>query len=54
MLAIAETFKREANLIGSDWVGADNGKTFDVFNPATGALIGTAPDCGQEIGRAHV
>ncbi len=36
----------EANLIGGDWVGADSGKTLTVTNPATGAVIGTAPDAG--------
>ena len=54
MLAIAETFKREANLIGPDWVSADSGETFDVFNPATGALIGTAPNCGRDEARRAI
>ncbi len=39
-------FKREANLIGGRWVGADSGKTFAVTDPATGENIGTVPDCG--------
>ncbi|MFW2543674.1 NAD-dependent succinate-semialdehyde dehydrogenase [Primorskyibacter sp. 2E107] len=37
---------REANLIGGDWVGADDGGTIDVTNPADGALIGTIPKSG--------
>jgi succinate-semialdehyde dehydrogenase/glutarate-semialdehyde dehydrogenase len=40
------TFTMQANLIGGDWVGADSGKTIDVTNPATGAVIGTVPNCG--------
>ncbi|MEM7289928.1 MAG: NAD-dependent succinate-semialdehyde dehydrogenase, partial [Pseudomonadota bacterium] len=47
MLTISEEFKIEANLIDGKWVGADSGNTFEVTNPATGELIGTAPDCGK-------
>lgn len=36
-------FLMQANLIGGDWTGADSGKTIDVTNPATGAVIGTVP-----------
>ncbi len=39
-------FQREANFIGGEWVGADDGKTFDVTNPATGDVIGTVPGVG--------
>lgn len=39
-------FQREANLIGGEWVGADDGSTIPVDNPATGAVIGTVPRCG--------
>ncbi len=39
-------FQREANLIGGAWVGADDGGTIDVNNPATGEIIGTVPKCG--------
>ena len=39
-------FQRDSNLIGGDWVGADSGKTIEVTNPATGAVIGTVPNCG--------
>jgi succinate-semialdehyde dehydrogenase/glutarate-semialdehyde dehydrogenase len=41
-------FQREANFIGGAWVGADSGKTITVTNPATGAVIGTVPDCGRD------
>jgi succinate-semialdehyde dehydrogenase/glutarate-semialdehyde dehydrogenase len=34
---------REANYIGGQWVQADSGRTYDVTNPATGEVIGTAP-----------
>ncbi len=39
-------YKREANLIGGEWVGADNGATIDVNDPATGETIGSVPNCG--------
>ncbi len=46
-------FKREANLIGGEWVGADSGKTIEVRDPATGEAIGTVPNCGRaETARA--
>lgn len=48
MLAISEQLKKELNLIGGEWVGADSGKSFEVTNPATGAVIGTVPDCGAD------
>ena len=38
----------EANLIDGQWVGADNGGTIDVSNPATGAVIGTVPNSGTD------
>ena len=51
--------------IGGEWCGARSGATMVVDNPATGAAIGTIPDCAEadtqaaidaaeEIGRAHV
>ncbi len=46
-------FKRETNLIGGEWVGADSRKTIAVKDPATGEVIGTVPDCGRaETARA--
>ena len=41
------TYRREANLIGGAWVGADDGATIDVTNPADGAVIGTVPKAGR-------
>jgi succinate-semialdehyde dehydrogenase / glutarate-semialdehyde dehydrogenase len=46
MLKKYEHMMREANLIGGQWVQADSGATFDVTNPATGAVIGTVPRSG--------
>ena len=51
-------FKREANFIAGQWVGADSGKTVDVTDPATGEVIGTMPNCGaaetrRAIAAAH-
>ncbi|MCJ8143969.1 NAD-dependent succinate-semialdehyde dehydrogenase [Ancylobacter sp. A5.8] len=40
-------FKRDANLIGGEWIGADGGGTIEVTNPASGEVIGTVPDCGE-------
>lgn len=36
----------ETNLIGGQWVGADNGATTEITNPATGAVLGTVPEAG--------
>ena len=42
-----ERWMKEANLIAGDWVGADDGATVDVTNPADGAVIGTVPKAGR-------
>jgi len=34
--------------IDGEWVAAQSGKMFDVFNPANGEVIGQAPDGGRE------
>jgi succinate-semialdehyde dehydrogenase / glutarate-semialdehyde dehydrogenase len=39
-------FKKEQNLIGGAWVGADKGGTITVTDPATGAVYGHVPSCG--------
>ncbi|WP_334174037.1 NAD-dependent succinate-semialdehyde dehydrogenase [Pseudoxanthobacter sp.] len=36
----------ERAFIGGAWVGAENGATLSVDDPATGAAIGTVPACG--------
>ncbi|KAG1694883.1 Glutarate-semialdehyde dehydrogenase DavD [Nymphon striatum] len=38
-------FRQQAYIDGN-WIDADNGKTFEVTNPATNELIGTVPDLG--------
>ncbi len=45
-LSRALAFRREANLIGGQWVGADSGATMNVTNPAAGEVIGAIPLCG--------
>ena len=41
----ATLFKQQAWIAG-EWAAADSGKTVDVSNPATGAVIGSVPVCG--------
>jgi len=38
---------RQQGLIDGNWCDADNGKTIDVTNPATGEVIGTIPEMGE-------
>jgi len=42
------------NLIAGEWVGAANGKEFEVRDPATDAVIAKVPDCGKEEARAAI
>ncbi|MCL2524857.1 MAG: NAD-dependent succinate-semialdehyde dehydrogenase [Betaproteobacteria bacterium] len=37
---------RTANLIGGQWVGADDGATLTVVDPASGESLATVPRCG--------
>ncbi|PIE46104.1 MAG: succinate-semialdehyde dehydrogenase (NADP(+)) [Gammaproteobacteria bacterium] len=47
-----ELFRQQA-FVGGVWCDADNGEMRDVFNPATGELLGAVPDMGaQETRRA--
>jgi len=39
---------KDKNYIDGQWVGADNGTTIDVDNPADGSVVGTVPNCGAE------
>lgn len=41
------TWLREKNFISGQWVGADDGATIDVTNPASGEVIGTVPKVGE-------
>ena len=36
MLVKSNRYMREANLIGGEWIAADNGATIEVNNPANG------------------
>jgi succinate-semialdehyde dehydrogenase/glutarate-semialdehyde dehydrogenase len=36
---------RQAAFIGGEWVNAESGAVIEVDDPATGAVIGTVPDC---------
>jgi succinate-semialdehyde dehydrogenase/glutarate-semialdehyde dehydrogenase len=45
---------RTLNYIGGQWCAQKDGKTFPVFNPATGEQIGEVPDCGAEETRAAI
>jgi succinate-semialdehyde dehydrogenase/glutarate-semialdehyde dehydrogenase len=47
MLNRARNLKRQANLIGGSWIGADSGRTIDVVDPASGEVIGTVPRAGR-------
>ena len=47
MLSKTNRYMKEANLIGGDWVGADDGATLEVNNPANGQIIGTTPVSGK-------
>ncbi|MDQ0313862.1 NAD-dependent succinate-semialdehyde dehydrogenase [Amorphus orientalis] len=38
-------FRTQAFVAGQ-WIDADSGATIDVTDPATGAVLGTVPDCG--------
>lgn len=49
-----DLFRQQAFIDGA-WCDADDGETQDVFNPATGAIIGTVPNMGaNETRRAIV
>lgn len=44
----------ERAYIGGAWVGAASGASVSVDNPATGAIIGTVPDCGEADTQAAI
>lgn len=48
MPANIESFIKQANYIGGEWVDANSGETIDVTNPATGDIIGTVPNSGRD------
>jgi succinate-semialdehyde dehydrogenase/glutarate-semialdehyde dehydrogenase len=44
----------ERAFIGGQWISAASGATLPVDNPATGAIIGTVPDCGEADTQAAI
>ncbi|WP_442576408.1 NAD-dependent succinate-semialdehyde dehydrogenase [Microbacterium sp. F51-2R] len=48
------SLRREACLVGGEWIGADSGETVAVLNPATGQAVGTVPFFGQTETRRAV
>lgn len=44
----------EKAFVGGEWITASNNAIIDVVNPATGAVIGTVPDCGTENTRQAI
>ena len=54
MLAKSNRFMKEANLIGGEWIAADDGSTMNVTNPANGQVIGTIPTCGRDETRRAI
>lgn len=45
---------REKLLIDGQWLDADNGRTIDVTDPATGQVIATVPDAGADETRRAI
>ncbi len=43
-----ETWKRDANYVAGEWIGADSGRVIAVSNPATGEVIGSVPNSGVD------
>ncbi len=48
------SLRREACLVGGEWIGADSGQSVPVLNPATGEQVGTVPFFGQAETRRAV
>lgn len=47
MSSYSNPFKKEANLVGGEWIAADNGEMREIFNPATDEVIGAVPKSGK-------
>jgi succinate-semialdehyde dehydrogenase/glutarate-semialdehyde dehydrogenase len=47
-MAVAATGVNEQLLIGGEWVDASSGARFDIGDPATGEIVGSMPDAGEE------
>ena len=53
-MAVAATGIEERLLIGGEWVEAAEGGRFDVTDPATGDLVGSMPNAGEEDVQAAI
>ncbi|MGL6278894.1 MAG: NAD-dependent succinate-semialdehyde dehydrogenase, partial [Gaiella sp.] len=53
-MAVAATGVDELLLIGGEWVEATDGERFDVTDPATGDVVGSVPNAGEEDVRAAI
>jgi succinate-semialdehyde dehydrogenase / glutarate-semialdehyde dehydrogenase len=53
-MAVAATGIDERLLIGGEWVEASTGSRFDVTDPATGEVVGSVPDAGEDDVRAAI
>lgn len=53
-MAVAATGIDERLLIGGEWVEAADGGRFDVTDPATGEIVGSVPNAGEEDVRAAI
>ena len=47
-------FLKQSCYVGGQWIASRSGATFAVTDPASGALIGTVPDCGAEETQAAI
>jgi succinate-semialdehyde dehydrogenase/glutarate-semialdehyde dehydrogenase len=45
---------REQNYLAGEWIDGDGGRTVEVTNPATGAVLGTVPSVGAEETRRAI
>ncbi|MCK5284390.1 MAG: NAD-dependent succinate-semialdehyde dehydrogenase [Alphaproteobacteria bacterium] len=43
-----EDFLKDRAYIGGNWIKADGGKSFEVFNPADNSIISAVPDMGEK------
>ncbi|HDL98533.1 MAG TPA: aldehyde dehydrogenase family protein, partial [Desulfobacteraceae bacterium] len=48
-----ELFRQQCFVAG-EWIAAKSGKTFEVYNPATGVSVGHVPVMGRDETRAAI
>jgi succinate-semialdehyde dehydrogenase/glutarate-semialdehyde dehydrogenase len=55
MIQLTDTSLLRTNAyVNGAWIGAHNGNTLEVHNPASGKLLGSVPDCGGAETRAAI